>query len=374
LLNQLGLTQLAEFGPQIAAVGWKRFAEHAGDAFMSRLHNKDSEVAKELQHLGIMIPEERMYRDDLVFEYEKANPQAGEFMQRFDNMLNKGQRVQGFLSGFYEVRKIQQRIAVTSANDRIMRTLAGKDNMSVDRLRDIGFDKDLINRVQQYVHGNIVEFDPKSGSVKRLNLSKWDPLDAEDYALALNRNTNQMVQKAMIGESNVLFHKDGAAALFFHLKSFPLLAMEKQFARNVNMADQQALTTFFYGLGTAGAAYTIKQALNLNSDNLTASRIATGAFGLSNMSGWIPMWTDPLAGLLGLDKLQMGGGKYGTNSVISLPASLSTMDRLVQAPASAVKFLNPFATMSNSDIRNLQTIPIFGNLIGVNAFFNSLKT
>lgn len=376
LLNQLGLTQMAEFGATAGAVGWKRFLEHAGEAFSARLSKQDSELVQELQHMNIFVPEEKMFRDDLTFEYEKANPNASEFMQRFDNILNKGQRAQGFISGFYEVRKIQQRIALTSATSKLFEGFKNAaEQFSPDRLRDIGLDPKITARLQKYANDGTVEY--VDGKLKKLNLDKWDAADIEDFTLAMNRSTNQLVQKAMAGESSVLFHKDGVASLFFHLKSFPLLAMEKQGARNLMMADQTALSTFISGLVTASAAYAARQVINGKDENLTASGIAKGALGLSNMTGWIPMWTDPIAGFLGLDSMQMGGGKYGSNSIIALPAAFTTLDRVAQVPESLASI--PLAAVgldkfTNGDIRVLQSLPLVGNAYGISYMLNALKT
>lgn len=373
LLNQLGLTQMAELGATMSAVGFKRFMEHAGEAFNARIGNPDSELVKELSHMNIFIPEERMFRDDLTFEYEKANPNASEFMQRFDNILNKGQRAQGYISGFYEVRKMQQRIAMSAGTDKLMTGLKnGTDGFSADRLRDIGVDANMANELKALINNGTIEF--KDGKLFKLNMNQWAPELAENYSLVMGRSTNQLVQKAMAGESSILFHKDGVSSLFFHLKSFPLLAMEKQGARNLMMADQQALTTFIYGLVTAGLAYSIKQGINGREQNLTASKIATGAIGLSNMTGWIPMWTDPIAGLLGIDSLQSGGGKYGSNSVISTPASLTTLDKMTQIPSAMISLANPWDTFSNGDIRALQATPIVGNLYGFSFMLNAMKS
>ena len=372
LLNQLGLTQMAEFGPMIAAVGWKEFLNKAGKEIIDGLRNADSPLVAELKHMNIFVPEEKMFRDDLTFEYEKLSGTTSEYMKGFDNFLNKAQRLQGYTSGFYAVRKLQQRIAVTSMADKLAKVFSDKLKMSDDRLRDIGIDPAIEARIKPYFNNGTVEF-TGGGDLFKLNLDQWKSQDAEDFILALNRNSNQMVQKAMAGESNFIFHRDGLASLFWHLKSFPMLAMEKQTYRNARLADGQAMATFTYGLMTAAAAYTVKQTINGRTDNLDPVNVAKQAFGMSNMTGWLPMWTDPLAGMLGLDSWKLNNfGTYGT-SVITTPAALGVLDRMVQAPASATKILNPFSDLENSDIRNLQAIPIIGNAYGFTLMFNAMK-
>lgn len=371
LLNQLGLTQMAETGVQISAVGWRRWMEHAGEAFGAALGKADSPLAKELKHLNVMVAEEKLMRDDFAIEMDRVGTVASEFMQKVDHILNTGQRVQGYMSGFYAARTFQQRVAVTSAADKIMTNMAGLANdLSGARAVDLGLDPVTYARIKQYVDNGTVEF--KDGSLHKLNLDKWDAAIAEDFALSLNRHVHQVVQKAMAGESSVLFHKDGVASLFFHLKSFPMLAMEKQAYRHARIGDTEAMSAFMLGLATAGAAYTVKQTINGRGDTLTPTQIAKGAFGLSNMAGWLPMWTDPLAGMLGLDSLRFNQYAQGIdNNVFSTPAALSTLNRMANIPGVPVNALQ--GELSNNDIRALQATPIIGNAYGFSYIFNAMK-
>lgn len=369
LLNQLGLTQLAELGVTMSAAGIEQFFRHANEALRGEIKKVDSPLVQELKHMNIFVPEEKLFRDDLVHEFEKQTA-TSEYMRNFDRLLNKMQRVQGFTSGFYAIRRIQQRIAVTAAADKIMRGFKTKE-WSPERLIDIGIDPKFAAKLKSYVDNGTVQFDA-DGNLVKLNMHNWDVEDAETFALSLNASTNTLVQKAMAGESNMLFHKDGVASLFWHLKSFPMLAMEKQLLRSIRLMDTEAAMTFLYGLGTAATAYSLKQVINGREENLSFEKIAKGAFGYSNMTGWIPMWTDPLAGMLGMDALKVGG--YGrATSVISTPAAIGTIDRMIQAPAAAAKAVLPFADLDSGDINALMATPLIGNAFGFAYIFNAMK-
>jgi hypothetical protein len=177
----------------------------------------------------------------------------------------------------------------------------------------------------------------------------------------------------MAGESSVLFHKDGVASLFLHLKAFPMLAMEKQAYRSLRLYDQEAGMGFLYGLGTAAAAYTIKQVINDRQDNLSAKQIASGAFNMSNLTGWIPMWTDPVAAMLGMDSLRFNhyATARGQAPVFTAPAAYETLNRLVTVPGAIQHGLR--GDLSTSDVRAMQAIPLVGNAYGLTAMFNNLK-
>ena len=381
LLPQLGLTQMSELGAQISAVGLKRWFEHAGGVMRGNAINPQSELSKELRHMGVMVPEEKFFRNDMNLDMDRQGPGSSWLAQKVQSTLNNAQHIQGYTSLYYQVRNFQQRVAVTSAADKIMRNMAGLANdFSAARAADIGLDPALYARIQRlYVNPSVggrraaaVEF--RDGSLYKANFHKWKPEDAEDFTLALNRHVNQVVQKAMAGESNILFHQTGVASLFFQMKSFSLLAVEKQALRNVRLQDGQAAGTFLAGLATAAAAYAVKQGINGNTQNLTIDKIARGAISYSNMTGWLPMWSDPLAEVLGLEGLKFGysGGSRGLpNSVISAPASLSAVNSLMNIPAVAGHALT--GNLSNNDVRALQATPIIGKAYGITYLLNQLK-
>ena len=371
LLNQLGLTQMAEFGAQMSSVGVGRWFDHAGPALREAMGNPNSPLVDELRHMSILVPEERLFRDDYNLEMDKMGTAQSELMQRAQNLLDKGSRLQGYTSGFYAVRNFQQRVAVTSAADKIMQNMAGmRGDLTIARAEDIGLDAQTFAAIKRYATNGTVTFN--GGSLERLNFDKWAPEDVENFALALNRHVNQVVQKAMAGESNILFHRDGVASLFFHLKSFPMLALEKQAMRNLRIGDGQALASFFAGLGTAAVAYGVRQAISGNSQNLTTEKLARGAIGYSNMTGWLPMWTDPIANVLGMDSLRFNTYAQGIeDNVFSSPAAFTTLNKMLNIPGAALNIAT--GNLTNNDIRAIQTTPILGNAYGITAILNAMK-
>ncbi len=164
-------------------------------------------------------------------------------------------------------------------------------------------------------------------------------------------------------------------ALFSHLKQFPILAMKKQFIREGRINDVGTKMVFLYGLGSAGAAYAAKQVINGNTDNLDPYSIALGAFSMSNMTGWVTMWTDPAAELLGFENARFSQyGAHGVDSgIITTPAALPTLNKLLHVPAAIGDAINPFAEFTNGDISALKTVPIAGNAYGISLILNSLR-
>ncbi|ASV44571.1 hypothetical protein HOR96_gp33 [Agrobacterium phage Atu_ph02] len=368
LMNQLGLTSLAEHGAIAGTVGMRRWFEHIGQDLRQLWGKPDNPLNQELRHFAFFENEESLFNGRLLYEMDKA--QSGELLSKLDSVLNKGLEVQGHLSGYHAVVSMQQRVAISSLTARIFEGFkTGKGGLSEQRTRDLGIDDAFMARVSKFA-----QFD--GDNLVKLNMDQWDWEDVQLYQQIMARGVNQLVQKALIGESNWAFHSNGLAQLFLQFKSFPLLAVHKQFARNMRMADLESINTFFYGLITAGMAYSARQAINGNTDNLTPEKIAKGALNYSNVTGWLPMFVDPVLNAAGADFDTSGYSSYGVGSIISLPASFGTLEKLVQVPFLPAKLGLAAAgqyEVKNSDIRILQSLPILGNAYGVNALLNLAK-
>lgn len=372
LLGQLGLTQLAEAGPAMSAVGLRRFFKDLPSDITHALKDPTSDLGIELKHMGIMEPEEKLFRYDNVYSAEKAATEDHEWLSKADTLLQRASRIQGFTSGMFQVRRVQHKMAVTTGVNRIMQTIKGEGGdfvTNLNRMRDMGLQQDEITRIKKYIDNGTITW--KDGEVHKLNLDKWDGTDVDDFTASINRFVDQQVQRAMAGENNSLFRKGGVASLFWHLKQFPMLAIEKQFMRNVRLADDETMGMFFYGLAAGAAAYSVKQAVNGNTDRLNLEDIARGAFNMSNLTGWMPMFIDPTAFLLGFDTPFSGGRREGA---VAVPPIYSYLNDLSAVPGAVQRIVNPFVEASNGDLKALQAIPIVGRMIGVPFILNSLKS
>lgn len=372
LLGQLGLTQLAEMGPAMSAVGLRRFMRDLPEDIQHAMKDPTSDLGIELKHMGIMEPEEVLFRYDNVYSAERAATEDHAWLSKADTLLQRASRIQGFTSLMFQVRRVQHKMAVTTGVNRIMQTIKGQGGdfaTSLARLRDMGLQDAEINRIKKYIDNGTVQF--KDGEVHKLNLKGWKPEDVDDFTASMNRFVDQQVQRAMAGENNSLFRKGGVASLFWHLKQFPMLAIEKQFMRNVRLADDETMGMFFYGLAAGAVAYSVKQAVNGNTDRLNLEDIARGSFNMSNLTGWMPMFIDPTAFLLGFDTPFAGGRREGA---VAVPPIYSYLNDLSAVPGAVQRLVNPFVEASNADLKALQAIPVVGRMIGVPFILNALKS
>ena len=373
LLNGLGLTQMAETGVQVAAVGWEAFSKTASKEVRDMLDGKNAPAMEELKGWTAMIDgDHRVFMDHLMLDEMRKDPGiATELGNWMDGMLIKGRHIQGYVSGFYKVKQLQQRVAVRSMLYRLAQHFEGGKELGYARLRDLGMDGEVEHRIGNYFTQGIVEMSP-DGDVLKLNLDKWNQRDVMDFAAVLNRHADQVVQRAARGETSAWMHKD-VGSLLMHLKSFTLLAMQKQLLRNARIMDAETTMGFIYSMLTAGTVYTAQQVISGRDQNLTPDKIMRGSVMLSNMTGWLPQWSDPIMSMLGMDDLRFShyGARGVGGDVVGVPPALPTVNRIAHIPEATRDVLS--GDYSNEDIYALQATPIIGNLYGFSYMFNEMK-
>ncbi len=374
LLNMLGIPQLAETGPIIAAVGLKTFMKASSKEIRELMTGRNSTLSNELRSYTAFIDgEHKLFQDHLMLD--DTRPDAGMYAELgswLDKLLSKGSYIQGYTSGFFKIRQLQQRTAVRSMIYRLSDMFTKNKALSTERLYDLGFDDNMVKRISKYFTDGTVQLSKGGDEVLSLNWDKWNPDDIYDFTLALNRHAHQVVQKAMKGESTFWMNKT-EGALLMQLKSFPMLAMQKQLARNMKIQDIESRMVWLYSAMTAAAAYGIRAGLTGKEENLEPIAIMKGAFNLSNMTGWLPMWSDPVATMFGMDDLRFNhyGSLGAGGSVVGVPPVFQTLDRMARIPSSAVKVA--LGDYKNKDIYALQATPIIGNAVGFGYMFNEMK-
>ncbi len=397
-LGGLGLTQLAETGPMVASMGVSRWKDIVQKVAKAQFNGDMTTTLKQLEPwLKTLHGEEHLLRPDLVLEEMRHS--AGMYAEHgafLDTMLAKGSRLQSVITGFNAVRKAQVGTAVHSMVvklDDAFRKMIELDTkldaqvksgkLTVDealakfetgsakilnpaRLQDIGIDTTMRDRLLKYWRNGTVK--SVGDNEVDLGFSHWDAEDVQELGASLTRYASQAVQDTNIGEGTVWFNKTEGAILM-NLKKFAMLAMTKQTLRHARIADAESIGAFSYGLASAATVVMVRSALNGKDEEPTD--IAKQAFMLSNLTGWVPMWTDPLAGMLGMDDLKfsknyqqgLGGDVVGTPPVFKIGETF-------HVPEAALKTLTGNA--DKDDIYTLRATPIIGNLTGMGLIYKSL--
>jgi hypothetical protein len=368
LLSLNGLTQIAETGLQIVAVGAKNwYGRGPGRMFNAQLKRGNKAALDEVAYLMGNIGQDhhalRLHLNlDEAYEYSVGDSVVKNMAQRGREMLNTANMVQGYTSLMNHVRQYQQEIAALGMMDKVARLIKdGRMDMfeANGRInRDLALTDEHYMKIKDLIDNGTIVFKTEKTLlgdmtyVDRLNLHQWDQTLAQDFAAALNRSVNQQVQRAMAGESSRWMHTTWGSAVT-HLQTFPILSVQKQFFRNALSRDGQAVITALAAYGTAYLAMSLRDTVT-GAERSDADR-AKMAFGYSSMTGWMPLYTDPLMSLLGMEDYRVNTfGPYARP--MSVPM-VDTFNNIYRAPG-AIK--DALAGEDDwTDRQALRAIPFF---------------
>lgn len=300
--------------------------------------------------------------DDSV-EYMHGDPKVSRMLNRTREFLDRANYMSGMVSGLNHVRGFQQEVAVLGMMDRVVREIRAR-NMDLfkdtGRLhRDLGLTEDIAERIAAEINAGKVTFGKfsyrgiKTEYIDRLNLDQWPEDLAQDFAAALNRGMNQSVQYGVAGERDRWTHTVWGSAIS-HLQTFPLMAVQKQFFRNAMARDREAAIQALAGVSMAYASLYVRD--KVSGKERDPLERAKAAFGYANVTGWMPMYSDPLMSAIGFDDLRFN--QFGaTSSPLQVPM-VDIMGSLWGAPGAATKFLTG-QKIDYEDRQSLRAIPFF---------------
>jgi hypothetical protein len=382
-LGQLGLTQAGETATTMAQVGLKNWAARGPVAlFHKELKSGNKELLQEAAFFAGNIGQDHhifmSHRNlDEVSDLDKAD-----FFSKAQMHTSKGLYVAGFTSMFNSVRTFQQQVAFLGMSDKVFRqikqdldySLSGVGKPLSDgqnaRLRDLGIDDTLKEYMSNLVDKGVIEFKTVSGItfVDKLNPHLWDdPLMVEQFATVIIRNQNQAVQKSMAGESDPWMHT-AVGSIMTHLKTFPMAASQKQFVRHMRNADSEAFGVLGMGLATAMIVSMVKEALDFDGKDMSLEDHAKRAFSYSNMTGFIPMVTDPIADMMGADDLKFN--RWSRHTELT-PPILSYAEDALRLPGALYHAARGDADYS--DRAAVRTLP-YSNTILVGEMWQAAST
>lgn len=387
MLGQVGFAQLAELGTITGQLGMRTMLEEIPNLkrFLreARINEVDPDLIDEIESLTGLVDEHILYRPGV--RLEDAAGEDMSWMEKLDKGFAAGHDMLGYASGMNHIKRFEQRLATKALASKVARLAQGKTvgRLTPERLADIGWEDKTLTSIKDHINRHAT-FDAK-GKLQRLNMEQWtDPNVVEDFALGLNRFAHQVVQRPLIGETTGWMHRT-LGALFSQFRHFPLVAMEKQLARNVMHQDMATFSTVTYGLAWSGVAYIAKQVANAPGqedgwleDRLTAERIAKGAVQYSGMAALIPDGISVLAyaGIVpsewAFNAGRTGGHKQSSLSLQVVPA-LGAAEDLFNTATAPTRALWEDYEIGKKDVSALQGATVLGNTLPANIIFGLMK-
>jgi hypothetical protein len=279
-------------------------------------------------------------------------------MDKVDRGLQTGNHLQGYLSGLFHIMESQRNAIVMTRMNQLFKGLTGRgEAISAERLRDMGFKPEDMSMLTKYAHAAVWH----DNKLIRTGIDQWTPEHQQYIMMRVQSEINNLIQQVSIGEGNVLGQRNALFGIMLQLKSFVMAASNKQFYRNIRIGDKQTQMSMLWGTVMGSLMFEVKSLINGDTENLTPLKAVKGGFGMSNMTGWMPMWTDPIAGILGLDNLGVGTDSRGQGHILK-PAAYSVLSGLSEIPGLPMDAMT--GNLTPSELRNLSYLPL-GRMYGV---------
>lgn len=208
-----------------------------------------------------------------------------------DKMLRAGTHAQGILSFWRSIHTVQQRGMAEQITLKAIKYI--RDGGNDIALADMGFTSKMVKALQKDLP-NMVTYDA-AGRVAAFDLTKATNVEAaQAFAQSVSRGVSQIIQGTFTGETGKWAH-DGLLKLFTQFRTFPLVAMEKQWARQR------------HNHGLAGALGLLVGSIAAVTPVIMA-RIAFSAIGRPDAEEYIESKMDPMViGRMALNYVAMAG-------------------------------------------------------------------
>lgn len=373
-LPQLGITQIAEAGVAMGVVGIDAWTKAAKKSLSDMIHPENAEVMENLMGVKEWRGDHNHFViTDHLDEINAAD--SHKLMKLVDRAMDKGLKGLGYISGFYKVNEFLHRTAALSMSN--MMTRAVRDGLDTPRLRSMGLDDEYRSILQDKIDKGIIEFGP-DGHLADMGSHKWDSDDELDILrVVTRRNMDATVQKGRKGESSAWMYT-ALGAPFASLKSFSLIAAQKQLIKNARLADPEAFMMLLTTTGTSALAVGASAVVNGNGDKLGDTEyIAKRALNWSPLLAPGLMAVDPLSFMLGMDKIPgspfpLNSWRYGHSGLISLPAGVSALSNLAGLGRVPVDVLDG-GGLDSTSINAIKALPIVGRSYPMIPIIESLK-
>ena len=360
MLGGMGMAQLAEYGPILAQLGMKDVMQNLKQMNPKNFKQQfEGELLQDMQSLMGKIGQEELLYSPFVRLEDKGDAVTNGMLKTYDDISARATQLNGYLSGNNQIKRHQQRMAVTIGAAKAVRLIKEGKHLDNKFFDEIGLNPKTVNEIQKRLESGDITFNGKS--LDGLNLKGWSVEAGNNFAVAMNRHMHQVVQKSLAGENS--YWMDGTlGAMMMQFRNYPVAAMGKQLGRSVRTGQFPQVA--MYSAATATLAYNLKLTLqNKDTSSWTPEQHAMGAMSMASPAGLLPDMATLSMQMMGMEG-QMRLGEY-SNPV------LSTGHALISSPLAVKNLATGEGT--KGDISTLQTITPFSNILGMSALFNTAK-
>lgn len=273
-MGALGLNEVMEAGLSInrAVIHTMRDPEVAGQYFSASRGGKQTEgLLQDVVSLtGITDAMDKLERHGT--HLDQANPSDSKIGRAMDSTayymsggenLPLAKRLLAQTTGFNMARRAKYRVAQMSMALDLAKRIGNQSNRkaltSDARLRDLGALEKDGSSVLSTIFNDPNKAVYKNGNLERINFDRLTTQEKNNLGNVLYRAASQDVQKHIIGETPAYLNNPYWNVALQYL-SFPLVATNKNLARNMKFADIESITGLMLNLGVTGLVqYTMAQ-------------------------------------------------------------------------------------------------------------------
>lgn len=374
-MNGLGESQLAEFGLATnrgisGLFGMNQVASKTvGKIKQWRNMELTPEQQKNTKFLGELQEFSKLYEDMHIMarnnvHFDMREPtMATNAIQKMVETGTGGkyrptlQYLQTRWTGYGAIRTMEEQVAMAGLLQDAMKAVKQTGSFTTEaRFADIGLDLQLLTKK---LNDGVIELD-EAGNIVTMNLHKWSQAEQQTLGVALRRHAGQQVQMGFAGEMSPLM-TNPMVAMLMQFRTYPMLAAEKQQARNLMFADKEAGMGIALNAASSGAArmlryYSLASALPDDKRERYLSKRMENDFTHDTLQymGIVGMmvnnWDTAMA--LGYD-----GGTVGDQFPV-----INWADNYIKG----VKSVNPVGGYDERDIANMQRGAPLGTIMYVN--------
>jgi hypothetical protein len=166
---------------------------------------------------------------------------------------------QSRFTGYGAIRSMENQLAVAGLLQDAAKRVRGEAGSTTNaRWRDLGIDAGadsvpLFNNIEKFARLN------DKGQILELNINKWPQKDQIDFGVSMGRHAGQVVQMGFDGEMSAMMQNPWVAFMM-QFRQYPMLAAEKQAARQLKFADREAAMGLFLNATSSSGARIIRYA------------------------------------------------------------------------------------------------------------------
>ncbi|MFN3711820.1 MAG: hypothetical protein ACK4S8_14830, partial [Alishewanella aestuarii] len=228
-------------------------------------------------------------------------------MQTFDHTLQRAKMTTAVASGMSHINMALQRLTGRVLVQRFMDDAVGRRPINQRRMRAMGISDELHPRIQAQMVKHVDQTDGLLGrKVSRINVDKWDDLDAKNaFINGVDRWSKKVIQENDVGNMPAIMTTELGKTIF-QFRSFMLASYTKQLLSGIHHRDWETFAAFatsmvFGGLFYAGQTVVNAQGRADKEDflekRLSPESIAKASFQRAGFSSLIPMGVDTIAGI-----------------------------------------------------------------------------